>query len=105
MKIFILTFGIWLSIQTVNATEEFVVSQKDKAFSVETISINVGDTIYFLNADPFFHNIFSLSDTQFFDLGSYPKDESRPVVFTTPGLVQIECAIHSQMMLTVEVKE
>lgn len=43
MKIFILTFGIWLSIQTVNATEEFVVSQKDKAFSVETISINVGD--------------------------------------------------------------
>ncbi|GGI75172.1 methylamine utilization protein [Shewanella hanedai] len=85
--------------------EEHVVSQKNKSFSENKISINVGDTVHFLNKDPFFHNIFSLSDEQYFDLGSYPKDESRSVVFDTPGEIEVECAIHSKMFLLIEVKK
>ncbi len=34
--------------------EEYVVSQKNKSFSEDKISINVGDTVHFLNEDPFF---------------------------------------------------
>ena len=85
--------------------EEFVVSQKNKSFSEDKIIINVGDTVHFLNKDPFFHNIFSLSDEQYFDLGSYPKDESRSVVFDSPGTIEVECAIHSNMFLLIEVNK
>lgn len=88
---------------------EITVDQKDKAFSmngakVELVKIKVGDTIHFKNQDPWFHNIFSLSDLKSFDLGSYPQGQSKPVVFDKPGNVDVECAIHPTMMLKVEVK-
>lgn len=84
--------------------ETFEVGQKDKAFTVEKIEIKAGDTIKFTNNDPFFHNVFSLSDTKMFDLGSYPQGESKEVVFDQPGEVDVECAIHPNMQLKVIVK-
>ena len=83
--------------------QEFTVGQEDKKFSVSTLTVKVGDQVRFLNNDPFFHNIFSLSDIKTFDLGSYPKGQSRTVTFTNPGTVEIECAIHPDMKLKVEV--
>ena len=83
--------------------QEFTVGQQDKHFSVSTLTVKVGDQVRFLNNDPFFHNIFSLSDIKTFDLGSYPKGQSRAVTFTNPGTVEIECAIHPEMKLIVEV--
>lgn len=84
---------------------EYLVEQKDKAFSKSEINVKVGDTIEFKNADPFNHNIFSLSDVKLFDLGSYPKGESRKVTFDQPGDVDVECAIHPSMMLKVKVSK
>ena len=83
--------------------EEFVVGQKDKSFSVKTLKIKVGDTVAFRNDDSFFHNIYSLSDVQTFDLGSFPQGQSRKVTFTKPGKVEVECAIHPSMRLVIEV--
>ena len=83
--------------------QEFTVDQQDKRFSVSTITVKVGDQIRFMNNDPFFHNIFSLSDIKTFDLGSYPKGQSRTVTFTNPGTVEVECAIHPEMKLIVEI--
>jgi plastocyanin len=85
------------------AGSEHVVSQKDKKFSVSRLKVKVGDTVSFRNDDPFFHNIFSLSPTQSFDIGSFAKGESRKVVFSKQGTVEVECAIHPEMKLTVEV--
>jgi plastocyanin len=85
--------------------EEHVVSQKNKAFSVNTLKIKVGDSVSFRNDDPFFHNIFSLSETQTFDLGSYPQGQSRKATFARPGTVEVECAIHPAMKLTIEVEK
>ncbi len=82
---------------------EIEIVQKDKAFSQPTAKIKVGDTISFRNGDPFFHNVFSLSDVKTFDLGSYAQGLSKKVVFDKPGTVEVECAIHPQMKLTVEV--
>ncbi len=94
----------FISLACVNAlAQEFTVDQTDKRFSANTLTVKVGDQIRFLNNDPFFHNIFSLSDTKTFDLGSYPKGQSRSVTFTNPGTVEIECAIHPDMKLIVEV--
>ena len=89
---------------------EYVVGQKNKTFvdeagnKVEHMTIKVGDSIRFLNEDPFFHNIFSLSDVKTFDLGSFPKGDSRTVTFDKAGKLDIECAIHPQMHMVVEVQ-
>jgi plastocyanin len=83
--------------------EEHVVSQKNKAFSVEKLKIKVGDSVSFRNDDPFFHNIFSLSDVQTFDLGSYPQGQARKTTFAKPGKVEVECAIHPNMKMEIEV--
>jgi plastocyanin len=82
---------------------EYTVGQKDKAFSVTYLKVKVGDTVHFQNEDPFFHNIFSLSDIQSFDLGSYPRGKSRSVTFNHEGKVEVECAIHPEMHMVVEV--
>lgn len=91
------------------SAEELVVDQHNKSFKmggveIKAINIKVGDSIRFKNEDPFFHNIFSLSELTTFDLGSYPKGQSKTVVFDKPGKVDVECAIHSQMRLAVTVK-
>ena len=83
--------------------------QKNKSFmvadkKVESITVDVGDQLVFENADPFFHNIFSLSDLKSFDLGSYEKGKSKSVTFEKKGKVEVECAIHPQMFLEVTVK-
>ncbi len=82
---------------------DYVVGQKNKAFSPVFIKIKVGDTINFVNEDRFFHNVFSLSDVESFDLGSYPLGQGRKVTFNKRGQVQVECAIHPFMKMRVEV--
>lgn len=97
-------FGCLLLAVALNATAaEFKVDQKDKQFSVSQLKIKVGDTVNFVNNDPFFHNVFSLSDAKTFDLGSYPQGQGRTLTFNNPGVVEVECAIHSQMKLVIEV--
>jgi hypothetical protein len=50
-----------------------------------------------------FHNIFSLSAAHSFDLGYYPKGQSRRVAFTRTGVVQVYCHVHSNMYAAVVV--
>lgn len=85
------------------AAQEHLVTQKDKAFSTKTLSVKVGDKIVFRNDDSFSHNIFSLSDVQPFDLGTYGNGQSKSVSYAKPGKYEIECAIHPDMRLVVTV--
>ncbi len=82
----------------------YQLAQKNKRFSTTVLTIKVGDTVSFKNEDPFPHNVFSLSDTKTFDLGSYPKGQSKTIVFDKPGTVEVECAIHPAMKLIIQVK-
>lgn len=82
---------------------EFEISQKGNNFSHKTIKIKAGDTIAFKNNDGHYHNIFSLTEGQSFDLGSFGQGQSRKHTFNKPGKVDIECAIHPSMKLAVEV--
>jgi plastocyanin len=89
--------------------DKYVVEQKDKQFvykgeKVATLQIKVGDVVEFKNVDPYFHNVFSLSDINMFDLGSYAQGKSKSVKFEKRGKIEIECAIHPQMHMTIEVK-
>jgi len=101
----ILLFVTGLSVASVVQANEFEVTQKDKKFNHKALTVKVGDSVSFKNEDPFVHNIFSLSDIKTFDLGSYPQGQSKKVTFDKPGTVDIECAIHPEMKMTVEVKK
>jgi len=101
-KIWFLLMMSLLSTQVL--ASEFIVGQKDKKFTKSKLTVEVGDTVKFTNNDYFFHNVFSMSEAKTFDLGSYPEGESKSVTFDKPGLVDVECAIHPNMKMTVEVK-
>ncbi len=88
---------------------EYTVAQHNKTFEkdgvkVEKMTIKAGDTVHFKNMDPWFHNVFSLSDIKTFDLGSYPQGQQKSVVFDKPGTAEVECAIHPQMLMELEVQ-
>jgi plastocyanin len=82
---------------------EHVVSQKNKAFTTKQLKAKVGDKVVFRNDDTFAHNIFSLSEQQSFDLGTFGQGASKEVVLAKDGKLEIECAIHPEMKLVVEV--
>lgn len=97
----IVVAGITFSTQA----KEFEIAQKDKKFSQKNLTIKVGDAVSFKNEDPFSHNVFSLSDPKTFDLGSYPQGQSKTVTFDKAGTVEVECAIHPDMKIDIEVQK
>jgi plastocyanin len=83
--------------------QELVVAQKNKSFSAKKLSVKVGDSVKFVNEDNFAHNVFSLSAAKSFDLGSFGNGGSKVVTFDKPGKVDVECAVHPDMHLEIEV--
>jgi plastocyanin len=84
---------------------EHVVSQKGKSFAPKKLSVQAGDSVRFVNDDPYAHNVFSLSDTKSFDLGSYGQGLSKSVLMDKAGTVDVECAVHPDMKMTIEVRK
>jgi plastocyanin len=77
--------------------------QKGARFDPDLVIVPVGSTVEFPNSDPIFHNVFSLSKAQPFDLGYYPQGQRRTVKFNTPGVVQVYCHIHANMYAAIVV--
>jgi len=71
--------------------------QRDQSFDPRVLAVTVGTTVEFPNADPIYHNVFSVSPVKRFDLGRYPKGRSKRVTFDRAGLVNVYCEIHSNM--------
>jgi plastocyanin len=80
-------------------------AQHDTSFVPPLVVVPVGTTVDFTNQDPFFHNVFSYSTPKRFDLGRYPRGESRPVTFDRAGTVKVFCEIHRWMRSGVVVVE
>jgi plastocyanin len=80
-------------------------TQRDTAFVPAVLAVRVGGTVSFPNSDPFFHNVFSYSSAQRFDLGRYPQGESKDVVFSEPGIVEVFCEVHEFMRGVIVVTE
>ena len=75
--------------------------QHDMVFRPLVLPVVVGTTVDFPNADPLFHNVFSLSEPKEFDLGRYPRGERRSVTFDRVGVVSVYCEIHSYMFASI----
>jgi hemoglobin len=74
-----------------------VVEQRNKTFAPHLLAVPVGSTVAFPNFDTIYHNVFSLSQPQRFDLGLYKAGDMREVVFDKPGIVRLGCNIHTNM--------
>ena len=84
---------------------ELQMAQLGETFIPHVLPIVKGSTVRFPNQDPIFHNVFSLSGTRTFDLGRYPKGDSRSIVFEEAGIVPVFCHLHSDMSAIILVLE
>jgi hypothetical protein len=72
-------------------------AQRGQAFEPRVVVVPVGGTVDFPNLDPIYHNVFSVSPPRRFDLGKYPRGQSRSIKFSKAGQVNVFCDIHSDM--------
>jgi plastocyanin len=78
--------------------------QIDKQFSPRYLVVQKGTRVRFPNQDSIYHNVFSHSKGNEFDLGSFRRgDPQNGVAFSTPGVVEVYCGIHSNMHATIVV--
>ena len=77
--------------------------QENETFVPRVVAITRGSTVDFPNADPFFHDVFSLSRSGTFDLGSYPRGQTKSQQFRRAGLIKVYCHIHSHMSASIMV--
>jgi plastocyanin len=105
MKLTIMILSVSLLLQGALAfAETHEVGQKNKEFTIRALTLKQGDKVKFINLDTFFHNVFSLSDAAMFDLGSFPEGQFKEVVFDQVGTVEVECAIHPNMKMVINVE-
>ncbi len=77
------------------------IEQKNKKFIPNHMVVTNGTNIAFPNLDRVFHNVFSLSPGNAFDLGLYRKGESRSIKLKKPGAVEIYCNVHERMQANI----
>jgi plastocyanin len=69
-----------------------------KRFQPRVVAVATKTTVEFPNVDPIYHNVFSVSGSNRFDLGLYRSGASKSKTFEEPGLVRVYCNIHPQMV-------
>ncbi len=78
-----------------------VIDQKNMLYTPDLLVVQQGTTVEFLNSDTVQHNVFW---TQMIDNkkvthnhGTWPKGQTKPYTFETPGVVSLLCNIHLEM--------
>lgn len=78
-----------------------VLRQRHATFQPGFLVVARGQTVEMPNEDTIFHNVFSFSAPNDFDLGLYAAGRSRSVTFEHAGPVRLYCSIHESMNATV----
>jgi plastocyanin len=76
---------------------KFIMDQRNLSFIPHVLVVPVGTSVQFPNNDQVAHNVFSLSRTKTFNLGSYGQGKSKTVLFDKPGVVELRCDVHADM--------
>jgi plastocyanin len=71
--------------------------QREATFEPHVLPVVVGTIVRWPNEDDIFHNVFSMTETQDFNLGFYKKEKTPEVRFDKLGRVDVFCAIHANM--------
>jgi plastocyanin len=76
---------------------------RSKMLFPHVVAVPIGSTVEFPNDDPIFHNLFSLSSPNNFDLGLYRRGAGKSHTFNTPGIVNVYCNVHPGMSSVIHV--
>lgn len=73
-----------------------VMDQKDLVFVPHVLPVVRGTTVKFTNSDSVGHNVFS-PDGEKYNLGTWPKGESKPYTYNNLGVYVQLCNVHPEM--------
>lgn len=76
--------------------------QRGLLFVPRVLPIQKGTTIEFKNSDPVGHNVFT-PDGDKYDLGTWPKGQTRKYTYKKPGVYRQLCKVHDDMIAFVVV--
>ena len=85
------------------AGQTVVVTQEQRRFSLDTLTIARGDVVRFLNADEFLHQIYVKALGFTTSAGEEPGQHV-DVAFPASGTFEVRCEIHPKMLMTVTVQ-
>jgi plastocyanin len=89
---------VYISDIVASAGGSATMKQEGKQFVPRVMAVQKGTRVEFPNLDAVFHNVFSVTPDNSFDLGSYRQGESKSVTMTKPGVVSVYCNMHPQMV-------
>ena len=105
LRLNVILVGLLVLPGIVHAATEHRVRQKNKTFSVVTLSIKPGDRVTFENDDQITHNVYSAQKGNAFNLKAQLPGTSSSVTFDREGTYEVRCAFHPRMKLLVVVKD
>jgi len=79
------------------------VSQSNRRFSPDQLTIDKGTTVRVVNDDRVTHHVYIDAPGKAFDSGEQPVGKSVDLQFDTAGRFLVRCAIHPTMRLDVTV--
>ncbi|HYV66035.1 MAG TPA: carboxypeptidase regulatory-like domain-containing protein [Myxococcales bacterium] len=71
--------------------------QRDTDFQPRVLWVRAGDSVQFTNKDNFYHNVFSPTPGNQFDLGLYRGGVAKSLELPRAGEVDVYCNIHPNM--------
>lgn len=73
------------------------ITQREKTFFPNIVAITVQSTVYLLNEDEHYHNIYSLTPRARFNIGRRPPGNVYAKKISKVGVVKLGCDIHPEM--------
>lgn len=68
---------------------------RDKQYATRVNVVVVGTTVRWVNDDPIYHNVFSVTPREPFDLGSFKSGFEPSRAFDAPGPISLYCNLHA----------
>lgn len=93
---------VWVYVENVKmplkSHKTLEIKQEGRQFHPRVAVVQTGTNLVFPNMDAVYHNVFSNSPRNTFDLGTYQAgDKPRSVVVSGAGVVDIFCNLHQKM--------
>jgi plastocyanin len=86
------------------AADAIVVSQRNRTFNPNQLTIERGTVVHIINDDRVTHHVYVDASGMTFDSGEQPIGTTVDLRFDKPGRFDVLCAIHPTMRLRITVK-
>lgn len=81
----------------ISPTTNAVLTQKGMTFYPKVLPVTRGSTVYILNEDKEYHNVYSRTPGATFNIGRRPPGHMYPQKIKISGLIRVFCDIHEHM--------